>query len=143
MLPWRQNCNEWINLGIMGKAFSDSGVGALIIDDEIDICYLLRNILKSKQISSSYVCSLKDAKNCLMTLLPTLIFLDNHLPDGLGVEFIAHIKEVLPSVVIVLISGHDTKLYKDIAMNAGAFCFIDKPFTTEHIHSTLDRILWE
>ena len=70
---------------------------ALIIDDEIDICYLLSGILRAKKLQVSYVNSLTEATLALQTQNPEIIFLDNHLPDGLGVDFIRHIKETHPT----------------------------------------------
>lgn len=115
---------------------------ALIIDDEIDICYLLKNILKNKNIEANYVGSISEAKRFLTLYFPTIIFLDNHLPDGLGVEFLKDIKIMNPNIIVIFISGHATMLFKDIAIGAGAAFFIDKPFTTECINSMLDSF-WE
>ena len=37
---------------------------ALIVDDEIDVCYLLSSILKYKNLQASYVNSIDEAKEC-------------------------------------------------------------------------------
>ena len=38
---------------------------ALIVDDEMDVCYLLSSILKYKNLQSSYVNSISEAKRVL------------------------------------------------------------------------------
>jgi DNA-binding response OmpR family regulator len=37
-------------------------IRALIIDDEVDICYLLRGMLRQKNVDASYVTTLADAE---------------------------------------------------------------------------------
>ena len=49
---------------ILNKQVSQN-LDALIIDDEKDICYLLGNVLKKRDIQSKYVNSLREAANIL------------------------------------------------------------------------------
>ena len=79
-------------------------IDVLIIDDEVDICYLLGSLLSKKQLQSKYVNSLKDAASMLENNEPEIIFLDNHLPDGLGVNFISYIKRFHPLSKIIIIT---------------------------------------
>ena len=114
-------------------------INALIIDDEIDICYFLSGILKKKEIPSIYVNSLSEAKSVLKTYFPSLVFLDNHLPDGLGIDFIDYIKDVCPQTSVVIITANDAVMMsKSIRPNAADF--IRKPFTRERINNTIDKI---
>ena len=69
----------------------------LIIDDETDICYLLSTLLRQKNLDAEYVNTLSDAAMALKKETPKIIFLDNHLPDGLGMNFIEYIKLHYPS----------------------------------------------
>ncbi len=110
---------------------------ALIIEDEIDVCYLLSTILKNKQIQPSYVNTLADAKSFLKTHHPEIIFLDNHLPDGTGVDFINKIKKVSPQSKIILITAYDTVADRTKAQTEGADYFIAKPFTRDTIYNTV------
>lgn len=114
---------------------------ALIIDDEVDICYLLAEILKSKNIQCSYVHTLNDAKKILGVINPGIIFLDNHLPDGMGLDFIKHIKLACPKAKILVITAHDQSTYRERALEAGAFEFINKPFTSEGIFNIINKMI--
>ena len=49
-------------------------VKALIIDDEIDICYLLSGILRNKNIQSNYVNSIGEARLALKINSPQKIY---------------------------------------------------------------------
>ena len=113
---------------------------ALIIDDEPDICYLLGNVLKTRNIGSKYVNSLKDAANILEQNEPEVIFLDNDLPDGLGVNFISFIKRFHPLTKIVMITAHDTIGDKMRAFKEGVDFFIGKPFSKESVNNVMEKI---
>ena len=107
---------------------------ALIVDDETDICYLLSHILKQKDIQTVFAGSLAEAERMLQS--PNLfyyVFLDNHLPDGLGINQIKRWKDKFPAVHFIMISAHDSYEEKRKAKSDGADTFISKPFSKEVI----------
>jgi len=118
-------------------------LNALIIEDEKDICYLLGNILRQKDIIADCVFTLKDAAITLRKNTPEVIFLDNHLPDGMGINFISQIKERCPSSNIVIVTAHDTSVDRERAMHEGADYFIGKPFSRDTINVILEKISLE
>ena len=124
---------------ILNKQVSQN-LDALIIDDEKDICYLLGNVLKKRDIQSKYVNTLREAANILESNDPEIIFLDNHLPDGLGVNFIKFIKRFHPKTKIVMITAHDTIVDKQKAINEGVDFFIGKPFTKETVNNIMENM---
>lgn len=113
----------------------------LIIDDETDICYLLSMLLKKKNFATSYVNSLSDAVIALERENPNLVFLDNHLPDGLGLNFIEYIKSKKPECKIVMITAHDTVSDRERAIREGVDFFIGKPFSRDIIYQTVEQLL--
>ena len=114
---------------------------ALIIDDEIDICYLLSGILRNKNVESNYVNSLSEATQALEKEDPEVIFLDNHLPDGMGVDYIHYIKKNHPGTKVILITAYDTAVDRKKAMAKGVDFFIAKPFSRDIIYQTVDLLL--
>ena len=112
----------------------------LIVDDEGDICYLLSSLLKQKQVRYDHVNTLSQAVIALKEETPSLVFLDNRLPDGKGINFIDHIKSNYPEVKIVIITAHDNNSDKETAMKKGADFFIAKPFTRKQIYDTLEQL---
>jgi DNA-binding NtrC family response regulator len=113
----------------------------LIIDDEADICYLLSTLLKQKNLEPEYVNTLSDAALALKKDTPQIIFLDNHLPDGLGLNFIEYIKQHYPSIKIIMITAHDTAADRQRALTEGADYFIGKPFTRDNVYKAVDQVL--
>lgn len=116
---------------------------ALIVEDEIDICFLLTGILRKKNLQTSFVNNLHEARNMLATKHPSILFLDNNLPDGYGVDFIQHIKDNHPLTRIVVITADDTLANRNKALKAGADFFIGKPFTRDTINKTIDTVMTE
>jgi CheY-like chemotaxis protein len=114
---------------------------ALIIDDEVDICYLLSSILKQKNCQTHYVNNIADAIVELKNSSPVIVFLDNHLPDGLGIEFVDHIKRNYPSIKIIMITAYDTIADRQQAIEKGVDIFIGKPFTKEAISNAMEAVI--
>ncbi|MEP7250830.1 MAG: response regulator [Ginsengibacter sp.] len=104
-------------------------LNVMIVEDEKDLCFLLELILKQQNLSTKCANSLREARATLPNVSPNVLFLDNHLPDGSGVEFIHHIKEVHPSTKVVMITAYDTPGDVEKAFEKGADYFISKPFT--------------
>lgn len=116
-------------------------VEALIIDDEADICYLLSSILKPKELDTTYVNNLSEASKILEVANPKIVFLDNHLPDGLGINFVREIRERHPQVKIIMITAHDTPYTRNKAYEKGVDYFIGKPFTKDEVYQTVKEAL--
>ena len=113
----------------------------LIIEDEGDVCLLLNIMLKGKNIDLEHVNSLAKATEYLEKETPSLIMLDNKLPDGLGMDFIQFIKKNYPGIKIVMISGFHPTLTKDLALTNGADIYLEKPFTKDQVFESVDKLL--
>ena len=113
----------------------------LIVDDEIDICHLLKTILKQKNFNSSFANSLSDAQKALEEHPPSLLILDNRLPDGMGIDFIPYVKEKYPSVKILMVSAFDSSMDKNQAYDKGADFFIGKPLNRDVINKAIDKLM--
>ena len=113
----------------------------LIIEDETDICYLLSNILKTKDLDTIFVNSLKAAHESLHVHEPDIVFIDNHLPDGFGMDYIPFLKRNFPSAKVVMLTAYDSLTGKNMAIHRGADHFIGKPFSKDMIYSTIEILM--
>ena len=120
---------------------NETNLKALIIDDETDICYLLSKLLKKKNLETMFVNSLSEANAALKKDCPEIIFLDNHLPDGLGINYISYIKKHYPATKIIMITAHDSMDDRAKAFKNGADFFIGKPFTNDIINKAVEAIV--
>ncbi len=105
----------------------------LIVDDEIDICLLLKSLLKSQSIDSSFVQTLADAENKFKDEEPSILFLDMNLPDGNGIQKIEGFKKKSPKTNIVMMSAYDTAEDRKNAFDKGADLFLSKPFSRKQV----------
>ncbi len=80
----------------------------LIIDDETDLCHLLRSYIlsKDKNYDVHISHSLADGLTNISTEKPGIIFLDNDLPDGAGWDVAPEIARAYPGIHINLISAY-------------------------------------
>ena len=111
-----------------------------IVEDEGDMCLLLNIMLQEKEIELDHVKSITAAQEYLKKEQPSVVILDNKLPDGFGVDFVSYIKQNYPSVKIVMISGYASAA-KDMALENGADIFLEKPFTKEQLYSSIKKLL--
>ena len=112
----------------------------LIIEDEGDMCLLLNIFLNGKEMELDHVQNLLAAHEYLQKEQPSVIILDNKLPDGFGVDFISYIKANYPSIKIIMISGFDASA-KDVALENGADTFLEKPFTRDQLYQAIKGLL--
>jgi CheY-like chemotaxis protein len=110
----------------------------LIIDDEEDLCWLLKNALLAKGYKVWTANTLSHGI-VLLDLKPDLIFLDLKLPDGDGMEILPVIKKKTPESMVVIISAYGSMDRMADANRKGVHGFIDKPFTEEKIIHTLKQ----
>jgi two-component system OmpR family response regulator len=112
----------------------------LIVDDELDICYLLSGMLKQRNFETGFVNTLSDAVGALQADTPGIIFLDNHLPDGFGLEFIPYIKKNYPQVKVIMITAHDGAVERKQAYEGGVDLFVAKPLNRKLINDAIDKL---
>jgi two-component system OmpR family response regulator len=111
----------------------------LVVEDEGQIGLVLNMILSDRNFDLDYVSSLLDAQEYLEKNKPSLVILDNKLPDGFGVDFISYIKKKYPSIKIIMISGFSTA--RDVALENGADMFLEKPFSMDKVNEAIDTVL--
>jgi DNA-binding response OmpR family regulator len=104
----------------------------LIIDDDEGLCILLKAYLK-RTFDVHIEHTLTEANEYLLTHECRLLFLDNGLPDGKGVEFITTIRSRNEHTQVVFMTGDVSATIKDRALQAGAVHFIAKPFKLSQV----------
>lgn len=114
---------------------------ALIIDDDCDIHFFIQLVLNRKGFHALSAISINDALNKIKNNQPSFIFLDNHLPDGSGIDLIPQIRILAPDALIVVMSALFSTQIKKAALTMGADYILEKPFSTDQISEILERAL--
>jgi DNA-binding response OmpR family regulator len=109
----------------------------LIVDDERDIGYLIRGILKQNDINCEVAQNLRMARDFIKLQLFDLYFIDIKLPDGSGFDLVRELNGSDGKSNIVIISAFDGQEERDAAQSLGVRKFINKPFTKKEILEAL------
>jgi DNA-binding response OmpR family regulator len=106
----------------------------LIIDDEIDLCILLKNFFIRQNYEVVMSHKLSDGLREALDFFPDIIFLDNNLPDSQGWTKAGYLLEALPNANIFLISA-----YKSVPSlpTDPRLTIIEKPLSLKAIESLI------
>jgi DNA-binding response OmpR family regulator len=107
----------------------------LIIEDEFELCMLLKLHFLEKGYEVEMAYNLKDGKERLKTYNPDIVFLDNNLPDGLGWNSVSEISDFNPAIRINLITGNMPE-DKDLSGNLNLYIMM-KPLSKKEIDLSL------
>lgn len=103
----------------------------LIVDDETDLCQLLKAMLTSNGHQVELAHTLEDGMDKVASARHDFIFLDNNLPDGFGLNYIDQLKETNPDGKLVFMTAM-SNLKKD-SLEKGVDYFLDKPISFKSI----------
>ena len=116
----------------------DNRKKVLIIDDEIDLCLLLKSYFIRKNYDVYLSHTLEDGLSFLKTLKPHVLFLDNNLPDGIGWNAAPDIARKYPDIYINMISAFHPNAP---AMPKNAkYSIIEKPISFSDLDKQLVNI---
>lgn len=106
----------------------------LVIDDEKDICQLLKRMLGKYYNDIQTGHTLEDAMRLIKEHNPDHLLLDNNLPDGEGTKFIQTCKDFSPQLKVIVFSAMDIH---EEAITSGADSFISKPIYLPNLLNAL------
>ena len=109
----------------------------LIIDDEVDLSLLLKSYLTKKGYDTEIKHSISEGLIALKESQPTILFLDNNLPDGFGWEIAPQLVSDYPEMFIFFISAFHPS--RPVMPESSRFVVIEKPVSMAEI----DRVFAE
>jgi two-component system NtrC family response regulator len=113
----------------------------LIIDDDKMICKTLaRNIQRIGHESTS-VFTLEDGLEAVLYGAFDVVFLDVRLPDGNGLDALPMMQKADSSPEIIIITGEGDPDGAQLAIETGAWAYVQKPFNMENLGLQLSRAL--
>ncbi|HVB17113.1 MAG TPA: sigma-54 dependent transcriptional regulator [Stellaceae bacterium] len=115
----------------------------LIVDDEADIRMLIGGVLRDEGYATREAADSSEALAAIQARQPTLVILDIWLQgselDGIGI--LQRLRGEMPSVPVVMISGHGTIETAVEAIKFGAYDFIEKPFKADRLLLVIARAI--
>ena len=120
-------------------------ISILVVDDELDICEMVAEILKDEGynaiIANNYETAIEILKNQNITLLITDIWMNNNTDSGL--ELLSWSKMHDSFIPVIMMSGHGNIETAMKAAKNGAYDFIEKPFKSERLTLLVDKAIKE
>ncbi|MFZ3233884.1 MAG: sigma-54 dependent transcriptional regulator [Stellaceae bacterium] len=115
----------------------------LIVDDEADIRMLIAGVLRDEGYTTREAADSAEAMAVIHSRQPTLVILDIWLQGGDldGIEILRLLRAEMPSVPVVMISGHGTIETAVEAIKIGAYDFIEKPFKSDRLLLVVERAI--
>ena len=113
----------------------------LVIDDDTDICLLLRRFLTKNNYEVAIAHDGNSGLNLLQEFRPDLVMTDFRLGDMDGGTILSKIKDKFPSIPVLIITGYsDIKIAVNV-MKLGAYDYITKPLFPDEILLTIKKAL--
>jgi two-component system response regulator HydG len=113
----------------------------LVIDDDRDICLLLKRFLTKHNYEVAEVYAGKKALDLMNSFTPDLVLCDFRLDDMDGTTLLVKIKELMPEVPVIIMTGYsDIKVAVEV-MKLGAYDYIGKPLFPDEILVTIKKAL--
>jgi DNA-binding NtrC family response regulator len=113
----------------------------LVVDDDPSIRKVLAAILEEKGYNVEVVDNGKKAIGKSKTRFYNLALIDIRLPDMEGTELLTQMKQTVPKMIKVIITGYPSIQNAVEALNNGADAYIIKPLDIDKALSIIENLL--
>ena len=113
----------------------------LVIDDNLDICNLLKRFLTTKGHQVETTLSGKNGIELVKSQSFDLILCDFKLRDIEGPDILQEVKKISPETKLAIITGYSDVRVAVEVMKKGAFDYVVKPLIPDEILSLIDRAM--
>ncbi len=113
----------------------------LIVDDSPVMCRFLGLFLEKKFEVISYTHSDEALALVESGFEPDLVVTDLNMPNLSGIELIGAIRDILPLVPVLVVSGAKESIERIKALHAGADDFLTKPFHPAELEVRASKLI--
>jgi two-component system NtrC family response regulator len=111
----------------------------LVVDDEESIRRLIEKEIGNAGRAVRTAGTAREAIKLALAQPFDVIVLDIRLPDGNGLDLLAHFRETIPNIEVILITGHGDVDSAVEAMKTGAYDYITKPFALDRLELVIEK----
>jgi len=109
----------------------------LVVDDEQEICNMLKKFLVKKGYEVYTANNGEDALSIIKKERPHIVLLDIKMPRMDGIECLQRIREIDKEVGVIMITAVKEEEIGKKAMKLGAFDYITKPLSFDYLQNCL------
>ncbi|HYV09414.1 MAG TPA: sigma-54 dependent transcriptional regulator [Pyrinomonadaceae bacterium] len=113
----------------------------LVVDDEPSVTGSLELILSEGGFEVLTANSFASSTEILNRTSVDLVITDLRLADASGIDLIKHIKKSTPDVEVILMTGYGSLDITIEAIKAGAYYYLEKPYTADRLFTLVERAL--
>ena len=112
----------------------------MIVDDEPQVAEVLARSLSRQGHATTVAHSGEEALDLLRAGQFDAMFLDVSMPGMNGLDVMAEVQRLRPSLAVVVITGHATADEVERVKALGAVDVIPKPSALTHYHQAIERL---
>jgi len=113
----------------------------LVLDDVLDAVNLMKRILKTAGHEVVGFTEEEEALDYARTHTVDLAILDIKLKKISGVEVLAELKKIIPSIRAIMLTGYPTLETAQAALRLGASEYCVKPIDNDELEEKVDKVL--
>jgi two-component system response regulator HydG len=113
----------------------------LVVDDDSTHLTMLKTVLKSQGHSVSGATDGGEAILMVKESPCDLILMDIRMAHVDGIEALRHIKDINPSIPVIIMTAHSSVDTAVEAMKLGAYDYLTKPLNIDELKLTVDRAM--
>lgn len=119
----------------------EKDINVLIIDDDVNLCENLKDILTEDNYRITSVGTIANAKEKLTRKFYNVVLVDLKLPNGTGLELLNETKKINEETIVILFTGFASLESAVSALSEGAFAYIQKPLNMDELRITIKKAL--
>ena len=113
----------------------------LVVDDEPSITGSMELILGGAGFETQTAASFAESTDILSLTPFDLVITDLCISDASGIDLIKHIKRTAPDTEVILMTAYGSLDVTIEAIKAGAYYYLEKPYTPDRLLALVDRAL--
>lgn len=113
----------------------------LLVEDEASVRLATTQSLKLARLAVDAVATVEEAQDILTSEFDGVVVTDVRLPGRSGLDLLQHAVQLDRELPVILVTGHGDVAMAVQAMRDGAYDFVEKPFSADHLVAVVRRAL--
>jgi two-component system C4-dicarboxylate transport response regulator DctD len=113
----------------------------LLVEDEASVRLATTQSLKLARLAVDAVATMEEALDALTPEFDGVVVTDVRLPGRSGLDLLQHVVQLDRELPVILVTGHGDVAMAVQAMRDGAYDFVEKPFSADHLVAVVRRAL--